>query len=88
MLRGIVRVEGLNINTLKEYTPLNLNALERFDSLLNWIKSWIRKEHYFLIPENWFIEACDLCFLIKKNMYIESLTYVWTPALYIADVAL
>ena len=37
--RGIVKAESINIKTLKEYAPLNLNVLERSDLLSDWIKS-------------------------------------------------
>ena len=85
--RGAVKVQGLNKKTLKEYAPLNLNALERCDVLLSWVKSWIGS-HFLLSPKHWFVEAHDLRFTPARNIYTESATYLWIPPPCITDVAL
>ena len=58
--QGAVKVQGLNLKTLKEYAPINLNALERSDTLMSQIKSWIAKDHFLLSLKYWYLEAHDI----------------------------
>ena len=87
--RGDATKTLLNTKPLRFYAPIHLNALERLEGLDQWIKSWSGSAAMFLNPENWFVEAHDLRFVgERRNLKIESGTYIWTPPPCITNVTL
>lgn len=60
-----------------EYVPLHLSALERSDSLLDYIKSWLPPHLLVksLSPEEWF------------DPFVKGNVHVWTPPPAAADLA-
>ena len=45
---------------MEDFIPLKLTALERSNSLKDWILSWTGKEVDRLSPEDWFVKGHDL----------------------------
>jgi len=76
---------------LRNFAPMHLSAMDRNDSLLNWIIDWSGPETFVLEPKNWFYEAHDLRANDSTGVNValtESCVYLWSPPPAIADVAL
>ena len=76
-----------------KFIPLHLNALERNESLLEWIRSWFGMEKECLSPEYWFVRGHDLegGSYNQQRFWIHGIRtgkYIWAPAPASADVAL
>ena len=69
---------------LMDYLPFHLSALERSESMVDWIKSWSGDDTIFLDPNDWFQRGHDIVGGTRNSdsfwlPHIESGTYVWSP---------
>ena len=77
--------------SLQFFVPLNLSAIERSLSSLEWVHTWTGETFVNLQPKHYFAAAYDLRFIgkeNKRNLSFESSTYSWTPPPLISDVTL
>jgi len=88
--RGALKLSNVEGKlAVRQYVPLHLNALQRSNGLVHWIKSWISPKHMFLEPKHWFVEAHDLRYEgAERQFSVETSTYVWAPPPAVTDVAL
>ena len=82
--RGSLKEGFLLGESMLNFCPWHLNALEREPALEAWIKSWVPLDTIFLEPKDWFTcdheivgGVVDVRGFWRPN--IESGTYVWTP---------
>ena len=79
-------LEGVMAGTgMLEFVPLHLNAAERSDSLIKWLKTWIPKDSEMLTVDQWFTLGHGVCGGNKndENVWIPNYDYkckVWLPA--------
>lgn len=92
--RGLLN-EGVMAGTpMLAFLPLHKSALERSDTLLDWIKTWAGDELTALTPYDWFQRGHDITGWEKEEgslffqPTLESGIYVWSPPPAAADVAL
>ena len=93
--RGYLALGVMAGESMSSFIPIHQSAIERSESLAEWLKGWCGDDAMFLSPMEWFSEGHDIGgWTTDKGSGIdypilkEGRTYVWSPPPFAADIAL
>ena len=92
--RGYLALGVMAGEAMSAFIPIHQSALERSDTLLPWLRDWIRNDVMVLEPMGWFGEGHDISGWVmsgdgfERPVLAEGRTYIWAPPQFAADVAL